>query len=300
MTAIGQEPHETHAGSADPADALLLVLADALDDIETIRKATANRLRSLTTVKGLDSFTNAAVSLQAQLDAVEALEKQRIRELEAAMAAHRLGPWVERTKGLGLKAMARLLATIGDPLWNGHEGRPRRGPDELRAYCGYSVEGGQRPRRQKGVKANWNSRAKSRAFVAANAALRQGHYAPLYQRAKAAAAAKVHDRQCQNTVYSSPNAAQRTANGCGTRAHPEWGEPGSPWRPGHQHQHAISIVAKEILKDMFLEAKRLSHDPRELQPVSAQNGQPSDLPRKARNPQRVRRVAGPKSKRKAA
>jgi len=57
---------------------------------------------------------------------------------------------------------------------------------------------------------------------------------------------KVHQRQCQNKSIP-PN----RPNGCGTVAHPEWGAPGSPWRPGHIDMHAHRIVAKAFLKELW-------------------------------------------------
>jgi hypothetical protein len=69
--------------------------------------------------------------------------------------------------------------------------------------------------------------------------------------AKQAAQGNVHERQCQN--HKRP---PMRSNGCGTVAHPEWGEPGSPWRPGHIDMHAHRIVHKEFLRELWVVSGR--------------------------------------------
>ena len=65
--------------------------------------------------------------------------------------------------------------------------------------------------------------------------------------AKTTAEGNVHARQCQNKKIPPMR-----SNGCGTVAHPEWGAPGSPWRPGHVDMHAHRLVAKEFLRELWL------------------------------------------------
>lgn len=77
-------------------------------------------------------------------------------------------------------------------------------------------------------------------------AVAASRYWAVFTEAKAEAATKVHDRQCQNKKRPS-----MSPNGCGTVQHPEWGAPGSTWRPGHQQAHAHRIVAKEFLRDLW-------------------------------------------------
>jgi hypothetical protein len=71
-------------------------------------------------------------------------------------------------------------------------------------------------------------------------------YWKVFEQAKREAAGKIHQRQCQNRKRPPLR-----SNGCGTVAHPEWGAPGSPWRPGHCDMHAHRIVAKEFLRDLY-------------------------------------------------
>lgn len=70
-----------------------------------------------------------------------------------------------------------------------------------------------------------------------------------FEQARKQAEQKVHARQCQNKARPP-----MAPNGCGTVAHPEWGEPGSPWRPGHCNMHAHRIAQKEFLRQLWIEA----------------------------------------------
>jgi hypothetical protein len=208
----------------DPSGALLLVLADSLNDIEGLRKATANQLSALTRPsdvpggKGLSEYSRAAVLLGDRLAILEQFEHKTVLELRRALRAHPLGPWVKRTVGLGEKQAARLIAAIGDPAWNGAENRPRRGPAELWAYCGYTP--GQK--RQKGVRSNWNAEAKMRAYLCAESCMKQrkSPYRAVYDEARS----NLVDRDTSD---------------------------------GHKHAHALRCVAKAILKDLWLEARAI-------------------------------------------
>lgn len=217
---------DLHPRTADPSEALLLILADALDDWESQRKATDNRLRSLRQVKQL-AGSRAEFKLAATAEAIRNLEHQAELELKRAMRDHPLGPWVQRTVGIGEKQAARLIAAIGDPYMRpvrDDEGniigeRPRRGPAELWAYCGYAP--GQK--RQKGVRSNWNAAAKMRAYLCAESCIKQMHspYRPVYDAARA-------------------NWADRDTTDL------------------HKHNHALRCVAKAILKDLWCEARAIT------------------------------------------
>lgn len=206
------------------------------------------------------------------------------RNLTRALRAHPLGPWVKQQKGIGEKQGARLLGVLGDPYVrpamktaDGQiEPMRARTVSELWAYSGLHVveveTGGVAPRRQKGQRANWSGAAKVKAILVAMSCVKQrdaacgkfqqetpylhasgcgcSAYRLVYDRARANVADRVHHSECRNRSRITPN-------GCGTREHPEWGAPGSPWRPGHQQQHAIRVVAKEILKDLWREAARI-------------------------------------------
>jgi hypothetical protein len=204
-------------------DALLALYADMLDDLERTRIATENRVRSLRQVKGMEG-TKQEERLQAMVDDLSALERGATLELKRALRQHRLGPWVKRTVGVGEKQGARLLASVGDPYVRApryeddveiEPSRPRT-VSELWAYCGYAP--GQK--RQKGVKSNWNAKAKMRAYLIAESCMKQMHspYRAVYD----AARAQYLERDTTD---------------------------------GHKHNMALRRVAKEILKDLWIEAR---------------------------------------------
>lgn len=239
------DAHERASGAPSPDDTALLILADALDDLEKCRISTTNRLGALER-EGWPMFSDGG-RLLALSQSLIALEKQCAGELKRAMREHPLGAWVDATIGVGEQQAARLLAAIGDPA-------DRPNVAKLWAYCGLHVIDGQRPQRRKGQKANWSTIAKTRAMLIAYSCMKNSEspYRAVYDQAREAAKSKVHLHQCQNSKRPP-----KTPNGCGTQAHPEWGAPGSPWRPGHQHRYALGIVAKEILKDLWVEARRI-------------------------------------------
>lgn len=72
----------------------------------------------------------------------------------------------------------------------------------------------------------------------------------IMRRAKADAATKRHYKICRNR-----KPPPLKSNGCGIVAHPEWGEPGSAWRPGHQQAHSFRIVQKELLRGFWVAAE---------------------------------------------
>jgi hypothetical protein len=179
------------------------------------------------------------------------------RQVAGAVGKSPLGWWcdLDENLGVGRLQLGRLvLACGGDPTWNYAEGRPRRGPNEVWAYLGLHVVDGARPRRRRGVQCNWNTAGKTAAIQIAESCCRTlgSHWREdVYLVRKAAAEGKVHARQCQNTVRPGPT-GPKGSNGCGTRECPELGAPGSPWRAGHKHQHALSVTAKEILKHLWI------------------------------------------------
>lgn len=227
----------------------LICLAENLSDVEAARIATANRLRSLQ-----DQGDSEVTTLAALVAGLDAVEHQAELALRKAMRRHPLGPWVARSKGVGEKQAARLIAAIGNPYWNSAADRPRRGPAELWAYCGFHVlpachtlpvthlvgAGGQplhpsdqlrrdphgpsvagvAPRRRKGAKSNWNNTARMRARLVAESCIKQmtGTYRPVYDVGRA----KYLDA-------SVPDA--------------------------QKHARALRLVAKAVLRDMWVEAR---------------------------------------------
>jgi hypothetical protein len=291
--AAGREESPDQArGTAEPIgnslgpETLLLIFSDSLDDFERVRMATANRIGALRRDKGLEGSPEEA-RLQGVLDGLTALEHGVELELKRALRKHPLGPWVKQTVGVGEKQAARLLGVIGDPYWNTLHDRPRT-VSELWAYCGYhvlptqsssdpqrtfggeSVEGnpghgpdethgrvaGVAPRRARGQRANWNTLARSRCYLIAESCIKQAHspYRKVYDDARAKYADATHASPCVQ---------------CGTKGKPA--PAGSDLRDGHKHARGLRMVAKAMLKDLWL-AARDAHIPSEHQSANVVAG----------------------------
>lgn len=246
-------------------DPTLALAADIVDDLEKVRIANENRLRQLTRAVedkdgetrgfGLDETNPAVANLAAIVDMLDKADTASVRNLEKAMRSHPLGPWVKQQKGLGDKQMARLLAAIGDPYWNDLYDRPRT-VSELWAYCGFHVlhPGGQgvnanqadsaagvAPKRQRGQKSNWNEIARMRAWNVANSVVKAGGpYRAIYDTTKSKYADAVHTSPCVR---------------CGPAGKPA--QPGTPLSKAHIHARGLRAIAKEVLKDLWVESKRL-------------------------------------------
>jgi len=230
-------------------DPYLCLISDSLDDIEALRIATENRVRSLTRNEadsdgevrglGLDARSPEVATAMAMLETMRSLENEATKSIQRAVRKHPLYGWVKRSHGIGEKQAARLLAVIGDPYWNDLHERPRT-VSELWAYAGYSVIGGAAQRRHKGVKSNWNDKAKSRAFLMAQSCVKAlgGHYRGVYDDARALYADALHPVDCIR---------------CGPAGKPALAD--SPLSPGHQHARALRRVSKEILRDLWIESR---------------------------------------------
>lgn len=227
----------------------LCLLSDSLDDIEQLRMATANRVRALTRSEedsdgeirglGLDARSPEVATAMGMLASLEALEHSATLSLQREIRKSPLYGWVKREKGIGEKQAARLLAVIGDPYWNDLHDRPRT-VSELWAYSGYSVIDGAAQRRRKGVLSNWNDKAKSRAFLMAQSCVKSpgGRYSDLYKAERERLTDALHPHDC---VRCGPSGKPAIA--------------GSQLSAGHQHARALRKVAKEILKDLWAEAR---------------------------------------------
>lgn len=231
----------------------LCLLSDSLDAIEDLRIATENRVRSLTRTGvdkdgelrglGLDARSPEVARAIAMVESIKKLEHEATLELKREVRKSPLYGWVKRNKGIGEKQAARLLAVIGDPYWNDLHERQRT-VSELWAYAGYSVVSESAQRRMKGVKSNWNDKAKSRAYLMSVACMKTpgGYYRGIYDAARTQYADAMHPTECFR---------------CGPKGKPA--QPGSPLTLGHQFARALRRTSKEILKDLWLEA-RMVHE----------------------------------------
>jgi hypothetical protein len=269
---------------ADSNASLLALLADVLDDIERTRIANENRLRQLTRTEtdadgvergfGLTLRQPQVAALADVVDALGKLEHASTLNLQRAVRKHPLGPWVKATVGVGEKQGARLIAAIGDPYWNTLYDRPRL-VSELWAYCGLHVlpaahgtpethgvvgGGGKQgdpghstvethgsrvgvaPTRTRGQRANWSTVAKTRAYLVAESCIKQARspYRAVYDNGRTKYADAVHQAPCRRCGPSGKPAAT-----------------GTPISAGHQHARAMRLVMKAVLKDLWLESKRI-------------------------------------------
>lgn len=272
---------------ADDSGPILALLADVLDDLERTRIANENRLRQLTRDEpdkdgqergfGLTLQQPQVATLADIVTAIAQLEHQATLNLQRAMRKHPLGPWVKATVGVGEKQGARLIAAIGDPYWNTLHDRPRL-VSELWAYCGLHVlpaaqgrcdtqemvggggkqgnpgqrdiaahapDAGVAPTRARGQKANWSATAKMRAYLVAESCIKQARspYRKVYDAGRAKYDGALHQVDCKR---------------CGPSGKPA--PAGTPLSAGHQHARAMRLVMKEILRDLWLEAKRLHEE----------------------------------------
>ena len=220
---------------------MLVIHAESVDDLERVRISNENRLRSLTTVYGLTPDHPDVARMAGIVEAMGKFEHDATLNLQRAMRRHPLGPWVKAQKGIGEKQAARLLASIGDPYWNTLHQRPRT-VSELWAYAGMHVINGASPRHQKGQQGNWNDTARMRIWLIASAMPKfpGGTYEQAYRAAREKYAASTHAAPCAR---------------CGPKGKPA--PAGSDLSDGHKHARAIRIVAKEILRDLWIEARRL-------------------------------------------
>lgn len=251
--------------STDPRDIFdptLKLLAELVSDTEELRKATANRVLYLTTHKravtkegkpasypdgspkfwglGYDEETDPSggtVAFAKQILAQqEEMEREVIRQLERSLKRNPLGPWIKQQKGLGAKTVARLLACVGDPYWNPLYDRPRR-LSELWEFCGH----GGPSRKRKGQQVTWSPEAKMRLWNMVQPIIKgSGPYRDVYDDRRAETADRTHNEECVR---------------CGPAGKPA--AVGSAWNKGHQHADAMRIVGKEILRDLWIEARRI-------------------------------------------
>lgn len=268
------------------ADPLLALAADVLDDLECVRIANENRLRQLTRVAtdkdgeergfGLDESHPDVARLAALVASLAKAEHDAELQLKRQLRAHSLGPWVRRTQGVGEKQAARLLAAIRDPYWNDLHDRPRT-VSELWAYCGYHVvsashrvidthsrdaggiggdpghtriddhkgRAGVAATPKRGQKLNWSATAKMRIFLIAESCVkkRDSPYRKVYDDTREKYADAVHAVECKR---------------CGPSGKPA--QPGSPISAGHQHARALRAVSKAVLKDIWIEARRIHEE----------------------------------------
>ena len=187
----------------------------------------------------------------------EVAEKEATKALKRALKTTPVAEWVKETVGVGEKQGARLLAVIGHPRWRyeseTEEWHPRT-IAQLWAYCGYHVvpAGGQRssgthrvtapgvaPSRARGKQGNWNTQARTRAYLIAESCIKQMHspYRKVYDHGREKYAEAKHESDCKR---------------CGPSGKPALA--GSDLSDGHKHARAMRLTAKVMLKDLWIAA----------------------------------------------
>jgi hypothetical protein len=250
-----------------------------------------------TRVYGLPFDDLNAVRFRDVFTGLAKLEADAIDNLEKAVRKHPLGPWLKKQRGLGDKQAGRLLAAIGDPFWRrelvhfAEDGETvlktvPEGPrtvSALWAYAGLHVlpgidlvrhdthgrtvgvgaqagaggdsgqlagdahgtAAGVAARRRKGVKANWSTEAKTRAYLCAESCIKQ-------------LVKPCHTPEGEKWAWHDPEVCKcsrfrvkydrRKQHTTGTR--PDWTD-------GHRHNDGLRVASKEILKELWREARRL-------------------------------------------
>jgi len=235
------DDHINPAG-ADLHDALLAVLADALDDLERVRIATQNRVRSLQQVKGLEG-TKFEANLADLLDSLAALEKKATLDLQRAMRLHPLGAHVKATKGLGEKQAARLLAAIGNPA-------DRPNPAKLWQYAGHGDP--LRSRKRKGQVVEFNPTAKMRVHLCAESAMKT-RCGACTEAAKATRPPEPEHAAPWQPPHDCTCPTTHPLRAVYDRERLKWADRDTS--DGHKHNHALRIVGKTILLDLWKAAR---------------------------------------------
>jgi len=220
----------------------LAVQAQFLSDLEAVRIANDNRIRALRDDLGLadgEPELLAALGIAELLQTAEGMAEKDVRKAVRALPFY---PWIKSMTGLGDKQTARLLGVIGHPCWrydNEQEEWFPRTVGQLWSYCGYAVVGGHAPRRKKDEQAAYNTDARTRCFLIAESCIKQMH-SPLravYDEGRVKYADATHKEACVR---------------CGPKGKPAVA--GSPLSDGHKHARALRLVAKTMLKELWVAA----------------------------------------------
>jgi hypothetical protein len=268
---------------------MLGVFAAQVDDLETMRIASAHRYRTLATdavdkddvVRGLNLGVDhpASVRLREVVGGMDALEKQAIKNLENLMKKSDWWGWIQQAKGVGAKQLARLLSAIGDPYWHAVEERPRR-VGELWAYCGYhAVPVGDDGKVISSDKTSGDGHQYAENHVV-GAVPGTDFYQAAPRRQKGIQANWSEDARKRAWLIANSCLKQRSGKyrevyddtrrkyeegvhkvaciRCGPAGSPA--AIGTPLSLGHQHGRALRMVSKTVLKDLWIEARRQHGD----------------------------------------
>lgn len=226
----------------------LRIWAEQFEDAQKARIAAVNRAER----GGVDP-----VIYEAFIESVTTAEKVCKKHL---LACYRqtvptaIKEWQAQTLGIGDHMLARLLGHLGHPVhatphhWEGTGSKRQLVADEpydrtlhqLWQYCGHGAPA----KRRRGMTAEeaaglGNPRLKMIVHLNAVSGMKQmrSPYRVVYENVREVVADRVHSVECVR---------------CGPSGKPA--QVGSLWSPGHQHAHALRLVGKEILRDLWIVA----------------------------------------------
>ena len=226
----------------------LRVWAEMFEDAQRTRIGATNRLARGHVDATLYEPYIEALKVSEETCA-KGLRSQMRRTVPAAVRE-----WQKNEPGIGEHLLARLLGQLGHPViatpfhWEG-TGNDRtlvadkpfvRSVETLWQYAGH---GGPSTRR-KGMSveetlAMGKPKAKMVLHLLCESCIKQkgkgAKYRTIYDVAREEVAEKLHTVECVR---------------CGPSGKPA--QPGSPWSLGHQHAHALRMVGKAILQDLWL------------------------------------------------
>lgn len=234
---------ETQTGLGGDGWGELRICADLLHRAQQERIAVGNLLRT----SDRDLFGPHL----AQLEATEHAARLMLRRCYRRVVPASLKALQKIEAGLGEDSFARILGHLGDPYiatphwWEGTGtnrtlmvGEPYvRTISQLWQYCGHGAPG----RVAKGMTADQlaglgNPTLKMLVHLQAEFCMKQkGRYRLLYEAIRSQVEDKVHSIPCVR---------------CGPSGKPA--QEGTPWAKGHQHAHALRVLGKELLRDMWL------------------------------------------------
>jgi Zn ribbon nucleic-acid-binding protein len=224
----------------------LRIWAEQFEDAQKARIAATNRAER----GGVDP-----VIYSDYLDSLA--QAEHVCKLHLAKCYRRVVPapireWQKSTLGLGQHSIARLLGNLGHPVhaiphhWEG-TGSARtlvsdppyaRTLHQLWQFCGHGAPGA----RRRGMSADeigqlGNPKLKTLVHLNAESCMKTltSPYRAVYDRVRDQSEDKVHSVECVR---------------CGPSGKPA--QVGSPWSKAHQHAHALRIVGKELLRDLWI------------------------------------------------
>lgn len=198
------------------------------------------------------------------------VENQAIKLLEKQLRKHPMGPWLTAQKGIGAKQGARLLATLGDPyvrpeivLEDGTvEPSRARTVGELISYAGWlpGANGGPAPRRRRGEVVRHNPDARKRAWLVIDSCLKCTAGKKLETCVLDENEWLKHSDGCECSPYRViyDDARRQYADSVHVADCPQCkAKAGEPLRLGHQKARAVRLAARQLIKDLWAEARRI-------------------------------------------